>query len=134
RREPVSCTRRPTGGIHGDAPPLPLSHGWRRAAGPLLLVAVFVAIPLIFNDFWLGVITTGVALSIIFLSYTLVTGEGGMISLAQISFAGIGGFVAARLATEASFPIGIAIVCVALVELSFGLGLLFVSVRTGYPY
>jgi branched-chain amino acid transport system permease protein len=134
RRESFDIDRRRTGGIHGDAPPLPLSHGWRRAAGPLLLVAVFVAIPVIFNDFWLGVITTGVALSIIFLSYTLVTGEGGMISLAQITFAGIGGFAAARLATEAGFPIWLAIVCGALIALPFGLVLSFVSLRTGDLY
>ena len=41
------------------------------------------------------------ALAIIFLSYTLVTGEGGLISLCQITLAGIGAFAAARLAAEA---------------------------------
>jgi branched-chain amino acid transport system permease protein len=134
RRESFDVDRRRSGGIHGDAPPLPVSHGWRRAAGPLVLIAAFVAIPVIFNDFWLGIITTGVALAIIFLSYTLVTGEGGMISLAQITFAGIGGFAAARLAAEAGFPVWLAIVCGALIALPFGLILSFVSLRTGDLY
>ena len=83
RRESFTIDRAPTGGEHGDAPPLPLSHGWRRWAGPALIVALFVALPIVFDNYWLNVFTVGAALSIIFLSFTLVTGEGGMISLAR---------------------------------------------------
>jgi branched-chain amino acid transport system permease protein len=42
-------------------------------------------------------VAEGVAIAIIFLSFTLLTGEGGMISLCQISFAGIGGLAAAQV-------------------------------------
>ena len=69
---------------------------------------VLVALPLLFDNvticgitfdqFWVGVFAQGIALAIIYLSYTLVTGEGGMISLCQITLAGIGAFAAARLA------------------------------------
>ena len=41
-----------------------------------------------FDQFWVGVFAQGIALAIIFLSYTMVTGEGGMISLCQITLAG----------------------------------------------
>ena len=45
------------------------------------------ALPSLFDDyldlrpFWIGVFAQGIALAIIFLSFTLVTGEGGLISL-----------------------------------------------------
>ena len=41
----------------------------------------------------------------IFLSYTLVTGEGGMLWLCQITFAGVGALSSAQFATEHGWPI-----------------------------
>jgi ABC-type branched-subunit amino acid transport system ATPase component/branched-subunit amino acid ABC-type transport system permease component len=61
---------------------------WRRAlpwvlAGTVLLLAIlFFA-----DDFWMGFITQGLAYSLIFLSFVVVTGLGGMVSLAQAAFA-----------------------------------------------
>jgi branched-chain amino acid transport system permease protein len=134
RREEFEIDRRRGGGIHGDAPPIPLTHGWRRVAGPLVLVAVLVALPIIFNSYWVGIFTVGVALAIIFLSFTMVTGEGGMISLAQITFAGVGAFTAARLASEAGFPVWAAILCGALLAVPFGLLVALPSLRIGDLY
>jgi branched-chain amino acid transport system permease protein len=130
--------------VKREAPPLPLAHGWRRALGPLVCAGVLVAIPVLFNDttifgvaldsFWLGVFTQGIALAIIFLSYTLVTGEGGMIALSQITFAGIGAFAAARLATEAGWPVWGAILVGACVAIPFGLLVALPSIRIGDLY
>jgi branched-chain amino acid transport system permease protein len=139
RRESFTLDARRTGGEHGDAPPLPLSHGWRRWAGPALLVALFVALPIVFDNYWLNVFTVGAALSIVFLSFTLVTGEGGLISLAQITFAGLGAFFAARFADSADvwnigMPVWLAILLGALVVVPFGLALALPSIRIGDLY
>lgn len=139
RREAFAMDARAMGGVHGDAPPLPPSHGWRRAAGPLALIAALGVVPLVFDDYWLNIFTVGVALSIIFLSFTLVTGEGGIISLAQITFAGLGAFAAARLADSADafnvgLPVWLAIIVGALIVVPFGLLLALPSLRIGDLY
>ena len=75
---------------HRSRPP----HGWKRAIGPLVMAAALTALPLLFDDFWIfdsfwvGVFAQGIALAVIYLSYTLVTGEGALISLCQITLAG----------------------------------------------
>ena len=66
-----------------DISQLPL---WRRA-GPWtvasigLLVWIFQA-----NDIWLGYTIAGLCLALVFVSFTVVTGIGGMVSLAQATF------------------------------------------------
>jgi branched-chain amino acid transport system permease protein len=140
RREAFEIDRRSAGGAHGDAPPLPPAHGWRRAAGPLATAVVLAALPLLFDDFWIfeqfwiGVFAQGMALAIIFLSFTMVTGEGGLISLCQITLAGIGAFGAARLATEAGWPVWLAILAGAVIAVPFGLLVALPSLRIGDLY
>ncbi len=72
----------------------PKGH-WDRWVGYVVLVVVMVGIPVIFNDYWTGLIAVGFAYTVVFLSYRLVTGEAGIISLSQISFAGLGVIAAA---------------------------------------
>lgn len=54
---------------------------WAIAVGFLVIYIAFVA-----NDFWMGYMTRGLAYSLIFLSFVVVTGLGGMVSLAQVAF------------------------------------------------
>src|SRR5204863_5781182 len=61
---------------------------------PIALFAVACLMPIILEPYWLGLFATGVTLGVVILAYTLVTGEGGMLWLCQITFAG-----AAALAT-----------------------------------
>ena len=49
---------------------------------------------------WTFTLTQGLAYSIVFLSIVLLTGMSGQISLCQASFAGIGAFTCAQLATH----------------------------------
>ncbi len=69
----------------------------------LLKVVAGVAVVLIamfaFSGYWTGVIATGTAFSVIFLSLTVATGEGGVLCLGQASFTAVGGFTAGRLAS-----------------------------------
>ena len=139
RREAFAMDARAMGGAHGDAPPLPPSRGWRRAAGPIVMIAALASVPLVFDSYWVSIFTVGVALGIIFLSFTLVTGEGGIISLAQITFAGIGAFAAARLADSADafhvgMPVWLAILVGAFVAVPFGLLLALPTLRIGDLY
>jgi branched-chain amino acid transport system permease protein len=87
-----------------------------------------------FDQFWVGVFAQGMALAVIFLSYTLVTGEGGLISLCQITLAGIGAFGAARLASEAGWPMWLAILAGAVIAVPFGLLVALPSLRIGDLY
>jgi branched-chain amino acid transport system permease protein len=48
---------------------------------PFVLIAAIL--PLVLSAYWVGPVAEGVALAIIFLSFTLLTGEGGMISCAR---------------------------------------------------
>ena len=140
RREAFEIDRRSAGGAHGDAPPLPPAHGWRRAAGPVAMALALAALPLLFDDFWIfdsfwiGVFAQGMALSIVFLSFTMVTGEGGLISLCQVTLAGIGAFGAARLASEAGWPVWLAILAGAVIAVPFGLLVALPSLRIGDLY
>lgn len=144
RSEAFEVDRRSAGGVHGDAPPLPPAQGWKRAIGPLAMAAVLAALPLLFDNltiagvtfdqFWVGVFAQGLALAIIYLSYTLVTGEGGLISLCQITLAGIGAFAAARLAAEAGWPVWLAILAGAVFAVPFGLLVALPSLRIGDLY
>jgi branched-chain amino acid transport system permease protein len=144
RREAFEIDRRRAGGVHGDAPPLPPSHGWRRLLGPAITALVLALLPVLFDNvtilgitfdqFWIGVFAQGMALAIIFLSYTMVTGEGGMISLAQITLAGISAFTAAQLVGDHGWPAWAAILIGALVAVPCGLALALPSLRIGDLY
>jgi ABC-type branched-subunit amino acid transport system ATPase component/branched-subunit amino acid ABC-type transport system permease component len=60
---------------------------WRRALPWTLAVCFLILYVLVLaNDFWVGVIASGLTLSVIFLSFVVVTGLGGMVSLAQGAF------------------------------------------------
>ena len=92
---------RSAGSIAEDAPPpdprADLSP-WRRrlpwiVAGVALLGwAWFIADP-----YWGGIANRGLVLALVFLSFVVVTGLGGMINLAQAAFVTIGGFIAGWL-------------------------------------
>lgn len=81
---------RRAGSATDDVPPpdyladLPL---WRRAL-PWVAATAFLVIYIqwLSNHFWAGVMAQGLALSLIFLSFVIVTGMGGMVSLAQATF------------------------------------------------
>ncbi|MGQ0824243.1 MAG: ABC transporter permease [Actinomycetota bacterium] len=63
------------------------------------IVASAAAIMLL-SDFWLGKTAQAVILATIFLSFVVLTGLAGHLSLCQAAFAGIGAFTAAQLAAE----------------------------------
>ena len=91
-------------------------------------------LPLLLDDFWVGLVAEGIAFAVIFLSYTLVTGEGGMIWLCQVTFAGVGALTTAQLATVHGWPVIVAIVAGGVVAAVMGIVIGFLTIRLGDLY
>jgi branched-chain amino acid transport system permease protein len=107
----------------------------RSVSGPILLVALVVVLATAtLGDFWVSTIGYGVALGVAFLSFTLVTGEGGMIWLCQITLAGVGAIVAAQAALHAHAPVLAAIFLGGCVAAVVGGLLALMTIRIGDLY
>ncbi len=94
-------TTRRTGSIAEDVPPadyLADLSRWRRAA-PWVVATIALGVYTFFiaTPYWRGLIIQGLCLSLIFLSFVLVTGMGGMVSLAQAAFTTAAALVAGLL-------------------------------------
>lgn len=74
----------------------PKGH-WDRYVGYAVAAIALIGMPMLFNEYWTGLIAVGFCYTVVFLSYRLVTGEAGIISLSQISFSGIGVIAAAYI-------------------------------------
>jgi branched-chain amino acid transport system permease protein len=85
----------------------------------------------VWGGFYMGAVADGVGLSIIVLSYVVVSGEGGMISLSQVSFAGIGAVATAQLAGEHGWPLLPAVLVGGLLAMPFGALLALLALRVG---
>ena len=105
-----------------------------RYGGPVLLIAAMGVVPLIVQGYWVGVIATGFAYAIILLSWTIVTGEGGMLWLCQITFAGVGALTTAQLANNHGWPVLLAVVAGGVVALIMGIVVGLLSIRLGDLY
>ncbi|GAA3385015.1 branched-chain amino acid ABC transporter permease [Cryptosporangium minutisporangium] len=100
----------------------------------VVFVAIVAMLPLILSEYWAGLAAAGIALAIALLSYTLVTGEGGMVWLCQITFAGLGAVLSAELATYQGWPPLLAVVAAALVVVPLGVILGVLTIRLGNLY
>lgn len=73
-----------------DAPPVDYLAGRSRLRrwGPWAVAAVLLAVAFytVTTPFWSGILAQGLALSLVFVSFTVVTGLGAMVSLAQATF------------------------------------------------
>ena len=112
-------------GNAADADPPPPSYGapgsrvralvvWGIALGALAVYSLFVA-----DAFWQSLIARGLALGIVMLSFTVVTGVGGMVSLAQAAFVTFAGLTAAWVVSH-GLPFGVALLVGTLVAALIG--------------
>lgn len=96
-----------------DPPPVPILAPPRsvlvdrsvKGVGLAALIATLVSMLTWIPSTWVFALTGGLALSLVFLSITLVTGAAGQVSLCQATFAGVGAFTAGQLATNRGMPI-----------------------------
>lgn len=101
---------------------------WRKNLPWILAVAVFFLWTFVFlrdNQAWLGNFTTGLSLAVVFLSFVIVTGRGGMVSLAQAVFVMAASFTAGKVMVEHGWPWLPAVLLGMLVAM--GLGILRVA-------
>ena len=106
----------PMGGV--DPPPPPpaadVRPRWMARAthvfGGAVIAAGLGLCLWVLDDYWVGLVTAGVCLSVVLLSITLTTGVGGTISLCQASFAAVGAFTTAQVVQKgASVMVGMAV-------------------------
>jgi branched-chain amino acid transport system permease protein len=97
-------------------------------------VVIAAVAPLVLSGYWLGPVVEGVAIGIVFLSFTLLTGEGGMISLCQISFAGIGGLATAQVNSTYHLPVLLGVLIGGVLACAGGLIVGLLTVRMGNLY
>ncbi|MEV0320898.1 ATP-binding cassette domain-containing protein [Streptomyces sp. NPDC050658] len=82
--------QRTAGTAAADAPPIDYLAGrsWARRWGPWAVGAALLALSFytVTTPFWSGILAQGLAISVVFISFTVVTGLGAMVSLAQATF------------------------------------------------
>jgi branched-chain amino acid transport system permease protein len=101
---------------------------------PVVLFGVFCLLTLVFSPFWTGQMAEAAALAVVFLSFTLVTGEGGMLWLCITAFAGVGAITTAQLATAQGWPILPAILIGGIISGAIGVVIGVLTVRLGNLY
>ena len=107
-------TKDPLAGV--DPPPAGLaaverSRGLTWSTRIFGVVVGLAAIAFVMNDkYWLLLAIQALVLAVIFLSYTVITGMAGQISLCQATFAAIGAFATAQVAHAQGTPVILAIV------------------------
>ena len=105
-----------------------------RPVGFGVVIAIIVGLSLLLSNFWVGIIGSGICLSIALLSFSVVTGLAGIISLCQISFAGLGAVFTAQLATNNHWPSLVALFVGALLVVPVALVVALAAVRLGDLY
>jgi len=143
----VPVRGREAGTVAEEAPPadpggdLP---AWRRRLPWGVAAAAFCAYGLWVADaYWTGILNRGLVMALVLLSFVVVTGLGGMISLAQATFVTVGGLTAGWLVTHqwpstvpvvmdnGRFTFWVAVVGAVLVTTAVGLLVALPSLRLG---
>ena len=101
---------RAAGSVADESPPEDHRAGlppWRRIFPWAIAVSALVVYELWFaNEFWSSLIAKGIVLGIVFLSFVVITGLGGMVSLGQATFVTASAFTVGYLVnTEFGFTI-----------------------------
>ncbi|HKZ14312.1 MAG TPA: ABC transporter permease [Solirubrobacterales bacterium] len=92
------------------------------------LAAAVVAILLTTGNYRFGIVTS-IILVLLCLSYVLLTGYLGQISLAQLALAGTAGFALSKLTTEWHLPFPLSLLAAATVAMLFGVAVGLPAVR-----
>lgn len=117
-------------------PPAPVAverPRWLALFTRVLAVAVIVGFVIValtlLDGFWVNRMTVAVILSIIFLSITVITGMGGLISLAQATFAAVGAFATAQAVNAWGLDVMTAMLIGAVIAAATGAALALPALR-----
>ncbi len=124
------------GGTAADAvPPASFTADLTQARrmAPWVLWITFFLVYLVFlaDNFYLGLMARGLALGLVFLSFTIVTGMGGMVSLAQTAFVTASGLTVGLLTQQYGWPMLPALVVAVAVCVTLGLVVAVPALRLG---
>lgn len=113
-----------------------VAHNRRTQAMSAIPIIVVAALPLLFEGsaYWLGLVALGACYAITFLTFTVVTGEGGMLWLSQIIFAGTGAVATAQFVTVWHVPVLIAAIIGGLIAGVVGAVIGMLTIRLGELY
>jgi branched-subunit amino acid ABC-type transport system permease component len=99
------------GSVSEDRPPPDHADdlGRIRRAAPWVLAVAFLVLYIfvLADEFWIGLMTQGLALGIVFLSFVVVTGMGGYVSLAQATYVTAAGLTAGVLINRYDMPFAV---------------------------
>jgi branched-subunit amino acid ABC-type transport system permease component/ABC-type branched-subunit amino acid transport system ATPase component len=105
---------------------------WRRGLPWTITGALLILYTVWLSDaFWTGQLIEGLAFGLIFLSFVIVTGLGGMVTLAQAAFVTLAGLTAGLLFNQYHVPYIGALVLAVLVAMVFGLLVALPALRLG---
>ncbi|CAI7976774.1 branched-chain amino acid transport system permease protein [Frankia sp. Hr75.2] len=101
-------------GAHADDDPPQPSYGTESKRRKVIAWTVWSVVVLVFalfvaDEYWQSLIIRGLALSLVLLSFTVVTGVGGMVSLAQAAFVTAAG-ITAGWAVSHHWPFAVALI------------------------
>ena len=102
--------------------------------GPVVVIGVVALLPVLLTGYWLTLLAGGLAFAVIFLSFTMVVGEGGMIWLCQATFAGCGAIATAQLATNHGMNPLLAVFTGGLIATPIGVIIGLLTIRLGNLY
>jgi ABC-type branched-subunit amino acid transport system ATPase component/branched-subunit amino acid ABC-type transport system permease component len=112
---------------------LPVSgFTWRRLLPWLVFaVVVVITIELLASDYWTGLIVQGLVFAMIYLSFVVVTGVGGMVSLAQSAFVSAAGLVTGFLWGTTSLSLLLCVLIAVLASMVIGVVVALPALRLG---
>jgi branched-chain amino acid transport system permease protein len=112
-----------------------MRSGWSYyMLGPAAVIAIVALLPALLTGYWLTLLAGGLAFAVIFLSFTVVVGEGGMIWLCQATFAGCGAIATAQLATKHGINPLLAVLIGGLITVPAGVIIGLLTIRLGNLY
>ncbi|NRQ39121.1 ATP-binding cassette domain-containing protein [Nonomuraea sp. NN258] len=124
---------RVAGSAAEDAPPPDHLAGvplWRRRAPWLVGLAALLVLTFVLPEYYVGIAAHGLVLALIFCSFVVVTGIGGMVNLAQAAFAAMAALTCGW-AFSSGLPIFVAIVLGVLAAAAVGLLVALPALRLG---
>jgi branched-chain amino acid transport system permease protein len=129
--------------LAGVDPPPPAPAAAIRTRGLTLLTRTIAVVFLVggtlitltsLDAFWVGIITRGAILGLIFLSFVILTGLGGQISLCQATFAAVGAFTVAQVVERTGMSVVAALFVGAAVAAAVGALIALPALRLGGIY
>ena len=123
------------GSVLSQPPPIRWTDdlsAWRIRIPWIIAVALFFIWSMwVVNSAWQGLLASGLALAVVFMSFVIVSGQGGMVSLAQAAFVALAAFMTGRMMIVYHWPWLLALVVGVAVATALGVIVALPALRLG---